>query len=54
MMNMSIECDVTSCRYHHEAEAYCTLNCIKVTHEGEKGHEEADCASFCSKENTMK
>lgn len=46
LINMSIECDVTNCRYNHEVEHYCTLNCIKVVmHQGQG----SDCGSFKKK-----
>ncbi len=49
MMNMSINCDVTECKYHNKTERYCTLNAIKVEREKNKdgaptGY--ADCASY--------
>ena len=49
MMNMSIACDVTECKYHDKLEKYCTLNAIHVTRDkshtqNQKGY--ADCASF--------
>lgn len=49
MMNMSIQCDVTECKYNNKTEKYCTLNAIKV--EREKNNDVTsssctDCASF--------
>lgn len=49
MMNMSIHCDVTECKYHNKTEKYCTLNAISVEREknqdsNSKGY--ADCASY--------
>lgn len=50
MMNMSIECDVKSCKYNHENERYCTLGHIKVTSGTQhQGNHEADCASYKEK-----
>ena len=47
MMNMSIHCDVTECKYHDKTEKYCTLNAINVRHDKNKdGTLEADCGSY--------
>ncbi len=49
MMNMSIHCDVTECKYHDKTEKYCTLNAISIQHEKNKDGTykgEADCASY--------
>lgn len=49
MMNMSIHCDVTECKYHAKTEKYCTLNAINVQHEKNKDGtfvSDADCASY--------
>lgn len=47
MMNMSIHCDVTECKYHDKTEKYCTLNAINVCHDKSKdGTLEADCGSY--------
>lgn len=46
MMNMSIECDVKSCKYHHQLEAYCSKNAIKVVKDKQSQQKESACASF--------
>lgn len=46
MINMSIECNVTNCKYNHEVERYCTLSCIKVTKNAKEAANASDCASF--------
>jgi ribosomal protein L30E len=47
-MNMSIECEVTECKYNNELEKYCMLNKIKVVkHDGAANSIElTDCSSF--------
>lgn len=48
-MNMSIECEVTECRYNNKREKYCMLNKIKVekaTNKISGVTELADCSSF--------
>ena len=49
MMNMSIECKVKSCKYNHEVERYCTLNCIRITKNENEVSNGSDCASFKEK-----
>lgn len=49
MMNMSINCEVTECKYHDKTEKYCTLNAIKVAREKNQAGDYtgiADCASY--------
>lgn len=46
MMNMSIECDVKTCKYHHEIENYCTKDVIKIIGNDKKQNNTSDCASF--------
>lgn len=47
MMNMSINCEVTECKYHDKTEKYCTLNAIRVARDKESADTGcADCASY--------
>lgn len=45
-MNMSIECDVKECKYHHDKEGYCTKNMIRVVRDGTQGQNASNCGSF--------
>ena len=46
--NPSIECSVTSCAYHCTDKQYCSLNSIKVGHQGANVSTSGgtECASF--------
>lgn len=46
--NQSIACTVSECRYHANAEDYCTLDQIQVgkTETPSKKSEDTDCESF--------
>jgi len=46
--NPSIECTVTSCAYHCNDKQYCSLNTIKVGHQGANVATPGatECASF--------
>ena len=46
MMNMSIECKVKNCKFNHEVEPYCTLNCIKVIENNKQTSNCSNCGSF--------
>lgn len=46
MMNMSIECHVKNCKYNHQMERYCTLECIHIVRHKEHECNITDCANF--------
>ncbi|MBP3887293.1 MAG: DUF1540 domain-containing protein [Cellulosilyticum sp.] len=51
MMNMSIECTVKNCKFNHNVEPYCTLNCIKVISDNKSESNYSNCGSFEAKDN---
>ncbi|KMT21191.1 DUF1540 domain-containing protein [Clostridium cylindrosporum] len=49
MINESIGCKVTACKFHDESKNYCTLDVIKVTHNTVSDATcvcDTDCGSF--------
>ena len=49
--NHSIKCSVENCKYHCDAEQYCSLDCVAIgTHETDPTMDQCtDCKSFCLK-----